>query len=111
MFVFPGIGLGAWATQAREIPESFMLAASLELAEQVRPDMLARGSLYPSLEDLRGVSIKIAAAVGRQAFQEGLAGIPEPADMEEFMRRMTWSPNRAEEVRALVDGSLLSSVY
>ena len=46
---------------------------------------LQQGSLYPPLKNIRDVSAHIAAAVADVAYREGLARVPEPADLLEFV--------------------------
>ncbi len=78
VYVFPGLGLGVVATQARRVTDTMFLAAARALADTVTDDDLAIGALYPPLPEIRKVSVRIAAAVARVAWDEGLATVPEP---------------------------------
>ncbi len=91
-YIFPGVGLGAIAVRARHITETMFLAAARALADKVSSQDLAQGSLYPSLSDVREVSVRIASAVAEVAFQQGLAGIERPADLEAHVRSCMYEP-------------------
>jgi malate dehydrogenase (oxaloacetate-decarboxylating) len=72
-FVFPGIGLGALVSGAREVADSMFAAAADRLASEVSASDLAGGSLFPSISALRRVTMKIAESVAREARNTGLA--------------------------------------
>ena len=91
-YIFPGVGLGAVSVQASRLTDSMFMAAAAALAEGVGQDDLDQGSLYPSLQRVREVSLQIAVAVAKVAFAEGLAGISEPADLEALMREQVYGP-------------------
>jgi malate dehydrogenase (oxaloacetate-decarboxylating)(NADP+) len=91
-YIFPGVGLGAIAVRARRITDSMFLAAARSLAQQVTPQDLAQGSLYPPLASVREVSAHIAAAVAQVAFELGHAGIEVPADLLAHVRSCMYDP-------------------
>jgi len=82
IYIFPGVGLGALACEAREVTDQMFLIAAQTLAGLVGPEDLAVGRVYPSLTKVREVSLEIAAAVAEEAHREGLATLPRPADMK-----------------------------
>lgn len=91
-YVFPGLGLGAVFARAKWMPTGMFLAAARELAETVSETDLAQGSLYPSLDQVREVSIKIAIAVAEYAYEHGLAQNPRPADLDKAIREFMYHP-------------------
>jgi malate dehydrogenase (oxaloacetate-decarboxylating)(NADP+) len=91
-YIFPGVGLGAIACQARRITDAMFMAAARTLAAQVGAADLAQGSLYPPLAQVRDVSAHIAAAVAEVAFRDCLAGIARPADLLAHVRAQMYSP-------------------
>jgi malate dehydrogenase (oxaloacetate-decarboxylating) len=67
-------------------------AAATRLADLVRAEDLAAGSLFPPIAQLRPVTAEIAVAVAREA---GRAGVGRPKDDDawpEAVRRAMWEP-------------------
>ncbi|MEQ9363429.1 MAG: NAD-dependent malic enzyme [Leptospirales bacterium] len=91
-YIFPGIGLGAVACEAKTIPEELFLTAARCLADQVKDADIAAGTLYPSLREIRTVSLEIAVAVARQAYAMGIARGPEPDDLRRFVADSMYDP-------------------
>ncbi len=72
-YIFPGLGLGVIAAQARRVTDGMLMAASRTLAAQC-PALSNEGAdLLPHLDALPRTSVEIAFAVGRQAQAEGMA--------------------------------------
>ncbi len=92
IYIFPGVGLGALASQTREVTDEMFLIAAQTLAGLVGPDDLAVGRVYPSLTKVREVSLRIAAAVAETAYRTGLAGRPRPTDVVEDIRSRMFQP-------------------
>ena len=92
IYIFPGVGLGALACEAREVTDAMFLVAAQTLAALAQPEDLAMGRVYPSLTKVREVSLKIAVKVVEIAYEEGLAQAPRPANIEEDIRRRMFQP-------------------
>jgi malate dehydrogenase (oxaloacetate-decarboxylating)(NADP+) len=91
-YIFPGIGLGAVVSGARLISDAMFMAAAYALAERVTATDLSHGSLYPPLSAVREVSARIAAAVARVAYDEGLATLPQPEDLLGYAKSQMYEP-------------------
>jgi malate dehydrogenase (oxaloacetate-decarboxylating) len=72
-FIFPGLGFGAILAEASEITDAMVLVASYALAGYVAEKHLSRGLIYPPVEEMRDVSLRVAVRVLQQAFDEGVA--------------------------------------
>ena len=92
-YVFPGIGLGAIACNAKTIDDGMFLAAAEALAHQVSQGNLDAGTLYPPLTDIRSVSLHIAIAVAEKAYESGAAQSERPKDLTAHIKDMMYEPN------------------
>jgi malate dehydrogenase (oxaloacetate-decarboxylating)(NADP+) len=93
LYVFPGVGMGAVSCRARRVTDAMFHAAARALAAQVGDDSLAVGRLFPDLRCIRDISAHIAAAVCQIAFEQGIAGIDPPEDLEDFVRVRMYHPH------------------
>ena len=91
-YVFPGIGLGAVACDARIINDEMFLAAAKTLADQVSQSSLDAGALYPPLSNIREVSLEIAVALAEKAYEYGVARDPGPGNLKETIRGLMYDP-------------------
>jgi malate dehydrogenase (oxaloacetate-decarboxylating)(NADP+) len=94
-YIFPGVGLGAIAAQARHVTDEMFFVAARVLADAVSERDLVLGRVYPALSRIRAVSVDIAVAVAEVAFARGLARIPRPADLEQHVRAHMFEPEYA----------------
>jgi len=92
VYVFPGIGLGVTAFGIDRVTEDMFLAAARAVAEGVSEDRLARGSVFPALADIRDVSVRIAAALGRLAGGAEESAEDGPRHLEAFVRERMYDP-------------------
>ena len=91
-YVYPGIGLGAIAVQARRISDGMFLAAARVIAELSPARRDPAANLLPPLVELRHISFQVAAAVAKQAIAEGLAEAGTEADIAAAVRTKMWEP-------------------
>ncbi|XP_009279586.1 PREDICTED: NADP-dependent malic enzyme, mitochondrial isoform X4 [Aptenodytes forsteri] len=93
-YVFPGVALGVIACGVRHISDDIFLITAESIAAEVTEQNLAEGRLYPPLDSIREVSLKIAVKIVDWAYKHGLASwYPEPADKEAFVKRLVYSPD------------------
>uniref|UniRef100_A0A671RRP5 Malic enzyme n=1 Tax=Sinocyclocheilus anshuiensis TaxID=1608454 RepID=A0A671RRP5_9TELE len=96
-YVFPGVGLGVTACAMRHIPEDIFLVTAEAIAELVTEKNLAEGRLYPPLNSIREVSIKLAVKIAEYAYKSKMATLhPEPHDKEAFVRSLICSTDYEE---------------
>jgi malate dehydrogenase (oxaloacetate-decarboxylating)(NADP+) len=96
MYIFPGLGMGSFLSRATEISDEMILTAAETLVDCVTDEMLAAGSIYPPLNAIREISLKIAVRVMEKAQEQGLSGIPYPPDLSQFVAQNMWSPTYFE---------------
>uniref|UniRef100_A0A672KXR7 Malic enzyme n=1 Tax=Sinocyclocheilus grahami TaxID=75366 RepID=A0A672KXR7_SINGR len=96
-YVFPGVGLGVTACAMRHIPENIFLITAEAIAELVTEKDLAEGRLYPPLNSIREVSIKLAVKIVEYAYKNKMATLhPEPHDKEAFVHSLIFSTDYEE---------------
>ncbi|MGA2815019.1 MAG: NAD-dependent malic enzyme [Xanthobacteraceae bacterium] len=91
-YVYPGVGLGAIAVQARYISEGMFLAAARTIAELSPAKYDPQANLLPPLAELRKISLQVAIAVAKQAESEGLAHPVPDQDLPAAVKSMMWEP-------------------
>ena len=87
-YIFPAVGMAIYATRAKRVSDEMFIEAAAAVADQVAPDQLQRGLLYPLQSDILEIEIKTAAIV----FDSGLATVDRPADLEVFIRDHVYTP-------------------
>lgn len=92
-YVFPGIGLGIIACEATRVSEEMFLDAARVLANLVNEAELKSGTVYPPLSKIRHISIEIATAVAKRAYEQGLARVPQPSALQEIIKQLMYDPN------------------
>ena len=90
-YIFPGVGLGVVSCRARHVTDDMFLAAARVLAATVSAADFKRGSIFPPLEQIRDVSLKIAVATAAVAYEQNLATVPRPDDLEGFIRSQMYT--------------------
>ena len=91
-YVYPGIGLGAIAMQARHISDGMFLAAARTIADLSPAKSDPHANLLPPLRKIRQVSLAVATAVARQAEAEGLADPAACRDLTASLKSLMWEP-------------------
>ncbi|OAN18069.1 NAD-dependent malic enzyme [Photobacterium jeanii] len=69
-YIFPGIGLGVLAVNARRVTDEMLMESSRALAECSPLAKNGSGALLPPLEDIQEVSRHIAFAVAKKAVEQ-----------------------------------------
>ena len=91
-YIFPAVGMAIFATQASRVTDQMFIEAARAVADQVPPDLLQKGLLYPEQTDILETEIKTAARVAKLVFDSGLARVDRPQDMEQFIRQHVYTP-------------------
>jgi malate dehydrogenase (oxaloacetate-decarboxylating)(NADP+) len=91
-YIFPAIGMAVFATQASRVTDEMFIEAAYAVADQVKPELLKQGLLYPLQADILETEIETAARVAKLVFDSGLARVERPGDMVSFIRRHVYRP-------------------
>jgi malate dehydrogenase (oxaloacetate-decarboxylating)(NADP+) len=91
-YIFPAVAMAIYAAQARRVSDEMFIEAAKAVADQVSPELLAQGLLYPLQANILETEIKTAVRVARLVFDSGLAGVQRPADVEALIRSHVYTP-------------------
>jgi malate dehydrogenase (oxaloacetate-decarboxylating)(NADP+) len=91
-YIFPAVGMAIFATQAKRVTDEMFIEAGQAVADQVAPELLKQGLLYPLQANILEIEIQTAARVAKLVFDSGLARVERPADMVAFIRRHVYKP-------------------
>jgi malate dehydrogenase (oxaloacetate-decarboxylating)(NADP+) len=91
-YIFPAIGMAVFATQASRVTDEMFIEAARAVADQVSPDLLNQGLLYPLQSNILETEIETAARVAKLVFDSGLARVSRPTDMVAFIRGHVYKP-------------------
>jgi malate dehydrogenase (oxaloacetate-decarboxylating) len=91
-YIFPGVGLGVIAAQARRVTDAMFIAAARTLSElaPVRRDPSL--ALVPPLREVRDVAKRVAVAVAVQAQRDGVADAVSDDELQRRIGATMWSP-------------------
>ena len=91
-YVFPAMGLGILASQARRVTDSMFMAAAMALKETSPALNDPNASLLPSLTTIREVGRQIARAVAAAAIEAGVADSVSPDEIDQQIEQTMWKP-------------------
>eukprot|EP01095_Lingulamoeba_sp_RSL-Kostka_P008893 TRINITY_DN302_c0_g4_i1.p1 TRINITY_DN302_c0_g4~~TRINITY_DN302_c0_g4_i1.p1 ORF type:complete len:564 (+),score=241.80 TRINITY_DN302_c0_g4_i1:22-1713(+) len=93
MYIFPGLGFGAYLCKAKTITEPMIVAAAESLANSVNQDQLDSGCVYPKLDGIRDISSNVAVAVIKKAREQNLTTLDIPDDeLKEWIISKSYKP-------------------
>jgi malate dehydrogenase (oxaloacetate-decarboxylating)(NADP+) len=93
LYIFPAVGMAIYATNAKHVTDEMFIEAAYAVADQVMPEQLKLGMLFPPQSNILEVEIKTAARVAKLVFDRGLARVDRPTDMEALIRQHVYKPD------------------
>ena len=99
MYVFPGIGLGTILAKATTVTQSMIYAAATSLSTAQQPAEIDQGLLYPMVERIRDVSVRVAVGVikaAQEARVDRETQLKDKSDeeLEAWVRSKMYDPHR-----------------
>jgi malate dehydrogenase (oxaloacetate-decarboxylating)(NADP+) len=91
-YIFPAIGLATYVARPRRLPDACFIAAAQASADQVGPDLRARGMLFPGQADILETEVTTATRVAEFMFDEGLAQVERPRDIRAWIEGQLYQP-------------------
>jgi malate dehydrogenase (oxaloacetate-decarboxylating)(NADP+) len=98
LYIFPAVGMAIYATKAKRVTDEMFIEAAHAVADQVTPEELKQGRLFPPQSNILEVEIQTAARVAKLVFDAGLDRVDRPADMVAFIRKHVYKPEYQAEV-------------
>jgi malate dehydrogenase (oxaloacetate-decarboxylating)(NADP+) len=92
LYIFPAVGMAIYATNAKRVTDAMFIEAAHAVADQVTPEQLKLGMLFPPQSNILEVEIQTAARVAKLVFDADLARVERPADIEAFIRQHLYKP-------------------
>ena len=91
-YIFPGIGLGVLAVDARRVTDAMFMAAADALAAISPTHKNKAARLLPPVPELRDVARAVAIAVAKQAVEDGVAKKLGAKAIEKRVAETMWEP-------------------
>jgi malate dehydrogenase (oxaloacetate-decarboxylating)(NADP+) len=98
LYIFPAVGMAIYATNAQRVTDEMFIEAAHAVADQVTPEQLKLGMLFPPQSNILEVEVQTAARVAKLVFDAGLARVSRPSDMVAFIRKHVYKPEYHAEV-------------
>jgi malate dehydrogenase (oxaloacetate-decarboxylating)(NADP+) len=100
-YIFPAVSMAIFATQANRVSDEMFIQAAQAVADQVPPELLKQGLLYPLQSNILETEIQTAARVAKLVFDSGLTRVDRPSDMVAFIRKHVYKPEYANQAAGL----------
>jgi malate dehydrogenase (oxaloacetate-decarboxylating)(NADP+) len=91
-YIFPAIGLATYAARPRRITDQCFIVAAQASADQVGPELRAKGMLFPSQADILETEVTTATRVAEFMFETGLAQVERPRDIRAWIESLLYKP-------------------
>jgi malate dehydrogenase (oxaloacetate-decarboxylating)(NADP+) len=91
-YIFPAIGLATYVARPRRLNDACFIAAAQASADQVGPDLRAKGMLFPSQANILETEVTTATRVAEFMFDQGLAQAVRPADVRGWIEGQLYKP-------------------
>ena len=91
-YIFPAIGLATYAARPRRITDQCFIVAAQASADQVGPELRAKGMLFPSQDDILETEVTTATRVAEFMFDQGLAQVERPRDIRAWIEGQLYKP-------------------
>jgi malate dehydrogenase (oxaloacetate-decarboxylating)(NADP+) len=91
-YIFPAIGLAAYVARPRRLNDACFIAAAQAAADQVGPELRAKGMLFPGQAEILELEITTATRVTDFMFDTGLAQVERPRDVRAWIESQLYKP-------------------
>jgi malate dehydrogenase (oxaloacetate-decarboxylating)(NADP+) len=92
-YIYPALGLATYVARPRRITDECFIIAAQASADQVGPELRARGMLFPSQSQILEMEVSTATRIAQFMFEKGLATVKPPADIRKWIEGQLYSPH------------------
>lgn len=92
-YIFPAVGLATYVARPRRLTDACFIAAAEASADQVGPNLRAKGMLFPSQSDILETEVTTAVRVAEFMFDQGLAQAERPRDIRAWIEGQLYKPH------------------
>jgi malate dehydrogenase (oxaloacetate-decarboxylating)(NADP+) len=91
-YIYPAVGLATFVARPRRITDACFIVAAQASADQVGPDLRAKGMLFPSQANILETEVTTATRVAEFMFEQGLAQVQRPRDIRGWIESQLYQP-------------------
>jgi malate dehydrogenase (oxaloacetate-decarboxylating)(NADP+) len=91
-YIYPAVGLAAYVARPRFITDACFIAAAQATADQVGPELRAKGMLFPSQANILEIEVTTATRVAESMFEQGLPQVKRPSDIRAWIEEQLYRP-------------------
>lgn len=91
-YIYPAIGLAAYATRTTRITDEMFVEAAKSTADQVTDEQLKKGLLFPPQSNILEAEVRTAVRIAALVFKRNLARVDQPKDINAWLRAMLYKP-------------------
>jgi malate dehydrogenase (oxaloacetate-decarboxylating)(NADP+) len=92
-YIYPALGLATYVARPRRITDECFIVAAQASADQVGPELRARGMLFPSQSEILELEVTTATRIAQFMFDQGLATVKQPADIRKWIEGQLYMPH------------------
>jgi malate dehydrogenase (oxaloacetate-decarboxylating)(NADP+) len=92
-YIYPALGLATYVARPRRITDECFIIAAQASADQVGPELRARGMLFPSQSQILEMEVSTATRIAQFMFEKGLATVKQPADIRKWIEGQLYTPH------------------
>ena len=92
-YIFPAIGLATYVARPRRITDQCFIVAAEATADQIGPDLRAKGMLFPGQANILETEVTTATRVAEFMFEQGLAQVERPRDVRSWIEGQLYTPH------------------
>ena len=98
-YIYPAIGLATYVARPKRLTDECFIVSAQATADQVDPDLRAKGRLYPAQSNILETEVTTATRLAEYMFEQGLAQVRRPKDVRSWIEAQLYIPRYGENGR------------